>query len=636
MRINAFKKIVSLLIILSVLLCSALLLVSCAAGGSGGENDGNINEGDGDNYFGAEDDGSEDDYHDKLIAPTYKDYPRDTVEFKNITYSRPNFEAIINTFTEAIAIIEANELSYEQQLEEIKALEDGYERVLSMYSLANIYNSKDTSESYWNDEYAYVSENYPAFAGVVEDLFVAAASSPHAERFEEDYFGDGLIEKYENGGMLTDVLVQLWADEQRLETEYSSLSTSKIRITYKDMNDTVDAILEHYRKAYGETSTEYLAAYNVCMDKYTEKVTVLSKNLFVNLFKVRRLIADELGYESYMQYAYESFGRDYSSAEASAFINDIATNVVPVHAALSRLVFNSYFQTNLPSEVTLDAVINDTYQAIGKLDSELGDIYNYMLLYKLFDIELSRVNRQTGAFTSYINDYDAPFIFMSASGNVSDYSTVIHEFGHFADAYINDNSSTSIDQKEVSSQGLEYLMLLHMNDALHSKDIQYLTYSMLSGALETLIYQGFYAKFEELAYKISYDDISEESLDAAIVAAAQTFGLNTDYVNDISVAFIPHIFLYPFYVQSYCTSLVPALQIYFMEAKTPYSGLEAYKKIIDRTESDYTFVQTLEAAGLTSPFAPGTIRKLADDIYYMVVGSHYYDDADEDKMNGAA
>ena len=210
-----------------------------------------------------------------------------------------------------------------------------------------------------------------------------------------------------------------------------------------------------------------------------------------------------------------------------------------------------------------------------------------------------------------------------AKVNGLNYSTLMHEFGHFADGFINYGEDASIDRQEISSQALELLSLRYMNGILDESDIKYLQYSSMYSALETLLFQGFYARFEELAYAIPYDQISEEALNSAVVLAAYEFGLNTAYVNDITVAFIPHIFLYPFYVQSYCTSLIPALQFYFMEIDEAGSGVEAYKAYIDRNETDYDFEESLESAGLTSPFSENTVQEIVAKIYYEITGSRY-------------
>ena len=622
MQKKAVQRILSLLLALLLVFTSSITLIGCSMYGSSDPSEDDLWNGEDDSKGDPSDVKPGDDYHDKLVVPAYKEYDRRAIKFNEIVYARPNYDATISAIESVTAIIKANSISFDDQIKEIEALEEPYEQVITMYAFANINNSKDAS-TYWSDEFAYVTSNYPKFAKAIEDMFVAAANSPHAEKFEEEYFGDDLIEEYKDGGIYTENMVKLWADEEGLESQYSSLSTATVRITYMDTTDTVDNILNLYLKKYGINSTEYVRAEAFCMAEYEKVTEDTSKSILVDLFKVRKLIANELGHSSYSEYGYEALGRNYSAEKASALLTSISANVLPVYLRLSEEVFGSYFKTNAPNKVKLDTLVNNGYKIVENMDESLLDIYSYMLQYGLFDIELTAVNRQDGAFTAYLNSYDSPFIFMSADGYISDYSTLMHEFGHFADGFINYGEDASIDRQEISSQALELLSLRYMNGILDESDIKYLQYSSMYSALETLLFQGFYARFEELAYAIPYDQISEETLNSAVVLAAYEFGLNTAYVNDITVAFIPHIFLYPFYVQSYCTSLIPALQFYFMEIDEAGSGVEAYKAYIDRNETDYDFEESLESAGLTSPFLENTVQEIVAKIYYEITGSRY-------------
>ena len=266
------------------------------------------------------------------------------------------------------------------------------------------------------------------------------------------------------------------------------------------------------------------------------------------------------------------------------------------------------------TEIKLEDLINSARDLVGEVDERFGDIFDYMLQHGLFDVELMEEGRNTGAFVTYLVDYEAPFLFVSAEGNVTDYPTLLHEFGHFIDAFTNYNSDASIDQKEISSQALEYLMLTRLNSVLSASDTLYLRDTQMLNALMTLIFQGFYAKAEELIYALPYDKITKENLDAEIVKAAKAFSLNTNYINDVSAIFITHTFIYPFYVQSYCTSLIPALEIYFMEIENEGSGFAAYKKLIDRNGESFTLEEALEDAGIASPFKEDIVLELAGKI----------------------
>ena len=86
---------------------------------------------------------------------------------------------------------------------------------------------------------------------------------------------------------------------------------------------------------------------------------------------------------------------------------------------------------------------------------------------------------------------------------------------------------------------------------------------------------------------------------------------------------IPHVFLYPFYVQSYVTSGLTSLEIYFAEIDNAGSGFEAYKALLKRTDG-LTFSEHIEAANLTSPFDENMPKNIADKLYYHIVGAHFY------------
>ena len=573
MKTGFLKRFISFLLILAIVFSLSVTLIGCNSGldtDDGGNGAATDNSGSGN---GTSNDTLDYDYHDKIKYPLYKDYGRDTVDFDKIEYKTPDFDAVNDEVRAVISAIEKNEITFEEQIALIEALEDDYSNILTMRTFADIHVSLDSSSEYWTKEFSYITGSYPLFASIIEDMYVAAANSPHAERFEAEYFGEGLIEEYKDGGRFTDELVALFEKEEELEARYTSISST----------------------ADTETLTE----------------------LFIELIKTRRLIADELKYSTYADYAYEALGRDYSSDKASRLLDDICEYILPTYQVLSYTTLAKYVYQDSSvkaTEIKLEYLINSARDLVGEVDERFGDIFDYMLQHGLFDVELMEDGRNTGAFVTYLVDYEAPFLFVSAEGNVTDYPTLLHEFGHFIDAFTNYNSDASIDQKEISSQALEYLMLTRLNSVLSASDTLYLRDTQMLNALMTLIFQGFYAKAEELIYALPYDKITKENLDAEIVKAAKAFSLNTNYINDVSAIFITHTFIYPFYVQSYCTSLIPALEIYFMEIENEGSGFEAYKKLIDRNGESFTLEEALEDAEIASPFKEDIVLELAGKI----------------------
>ena len=618
------KRLISLLLVLSLTLSSLIYLSSCGGTTPPTNQDGNEENG-----------GNAPEKPGEVIfSPEYKDYGRGTSDFSDLVYTRPNIAAIIAEAEAIDALISGKDESFDAIAARVEALDDLVSDMFTMRALAEIYTSRDSSIEFWRGESEYISVNYPKYLKAVKDMMVSAANSDDAERYESEVFGEGLIEKYRGGSDYTDEVVALLSEEARLEAIYSGYSTATVVI--KDeltgAEGTVDELIAAAKSTYGENSQSFKRKEAYYITLYDTKVQSLSSELFVELVKVRRQIADELSLSSYSEFAYREMGYEYSVDEMERLLSEIKSSILPVYSSLYTQAFRPTRQGTLSNAMDRVALINTLYKAYSRADAELGEIYSYMLQHKLYDIESSSANRFDGAFTVYIDSNSSPFIFMSTSGYTTDLATLSHEFGHFADNYLNDGASASLDTLEVSSQALELLTLTLLKNEIPQEQYRYLVYSALASSLETLIYQGFYSAVEHQVYKITYDNISLESInDAVKEVSLSIFGMD-DYDN-IKYAMIPHLILYPHYVQSYCTSVIPSLEIFFTETADG-SGFEVYKALITR-ENDLEFTDYLSEAGLSSPFESGVLKMIADEMHYYVLGSHYFKSSEDDCCNAA-
>lgn len=574
-----------------------------------------------------------------IVVPEYKDYGRGSVNFSDISYSRPNLEAVISGFKTVADTVKANAVSITEQINALKELESAFSHTESMYALAEIYAHKDSSVEFWQSEFKYISTNYPAFTKSVEDLLVACAASEHRETFEKDYFGYSL-KKYEDGGIYTDALVGLLADEASLEAEYSSLSTATVEITYKSVGGftwegTVDEVLQLAEEKYGKSSTEYKNATVAINNLYQQRLIAISTPIFVELIKTRRLIADELGYDSYTEFAYRNMGYDRSGEDMKEFLENVGRYVSPVAESLNSVTFLSYFQKNNQPRVDTVTLINTLYKVYSK-DESFKNAYSYMLQHGLYDIAAEAQNRYEGAFTAYIDKNNSPYVFVSTEGFVKDYNTLSHEFGHFYDGYINFGEESSLDLAEVSSQALELISILRLKNNLKSADYEYLEYFTIYTMLNSvLLEQSFYAMFEHMAYSLEYDKINANNLKTvAQKAFSAIFGSDlAPGVNALQYVIIPHTILYPHYVESYVVSAIPSLEMFFMESYrtgTAGEGLEVYKQLVDRASSSISFDEAIAEAGLSSPFEPKTVKEIANLIHYQILGKYYYNSSDSE------
>lgn len=571
-----------------------------------------------------------------IIKPEHGDYQRNSLPFSDVVYVRPNINEVASKFNSVTAAITSSELPFQDQLELIRSLEEDYISVKSSYSLAQIYFYKDSSDEYRRGEYDHISTEYPKITKALEDMLVACANSAYKSEFEEEYFHFPL-DSYLSGGIYTEEMVALMEREAELENEYSSLSTSTVKIRYGALYGTIDVILEKIGKVHGEHSQKYANAKSECFRIYEEKKAERTAEIFTELVKVRKLIADEAGYDSYTDLAYLELGHDYSSEDMLDFLLDLKDTVYPVFLRLYAVVFNGYFYSTKIPEASLNSGVNTLYELYNENDETLSEIYSYMLEYGLYDITSPSDRRFSGSFTTYIDSNNSPYLFVTGNGVLTDYLTLIHEFGHFADNYINFGASASLDLAEISSQALELLTLDMMRGSITPENYRMLEYYEMYSALEILMMQGFYAMFEHLVYDLDYNEITANNINGAVSEASLAI-FGADIHNDLSSVLITHTMLYPHYVQSYCTSLTTSLEIFFMETNEDGCGIDIYMSLIDRNDSEsLSYTEELTSAGLSSPFEDGYLKYIADMIHFRIMGSHYFrDDADAKRLRPAA
>jgi hypothetical protein len=120
---------------------------------------------------------------------------------------------------------------------------------------------------------------------------------------EEEYFGAGWFDSYMGGDFYDEELVALLEQEQVLVADYYDL----------------------VGKAQGD-ETQWL-----------DEHTLPAARILADLIRVRQSIARRAGYESYPDFAWDYYYyRDYTSAQADAYLTEIRENLVPVYRKMHQ------------------------------------------------------------------------------------------------------------------------------------------------------------------------------------------------------------------------------------------------------------------------------------------------------------
>ena len=529
-------------------------------------------------------------------APTDEAMPR----FEDIPYERPDVDALQQRVDELEAALHEG-----KRLKTVKAiLEDcyaDYYHFVTMYNLAYIRSCQDLTDRYYAEEYAWCDEQIGTVGQIMEDMYYICGTSELAKQLEESFFWEGFSDDYGNAeeAIYDDELIALFQEESVLMTHYRTLMANPMIENLEGEDEDL------YSRAILEDESGYYDLLMQFYNRYNEEASAI----YIELVKVRQQQAKKLGYENYEQMAYDYvYDRDYSPEQATAYLEEIKTWLVPLYVELDGgwdLDYSRLSTTRLKRALGAGAE---------RMGGVIAEAYQFMDSFDLWDVE-ARTNKAETSFQDYLADYEAPFLFLDADRDMKDLMNASHEFGHYVDAYANYNATESVDVSETFSQAMEYLMPCYLEDVLKDAQLEELYLIKMQDTLELYAQQGSFAEFEHIVYNTEPEELSAEFLNELHLKLSKEYGYYDGYSRDYyakSWIDISHFFDSPFYVIAYPVSNDIAMQIYELEQQEPGAGLEKYLEILPREYGG--LIDTVTAGGLESPFTPGRLEKVTQDL----------------------
>ena len=518
----------------------------------------------------------------------------DIPRFDDMDYVRPDTGAL-----EAAADAVGTALSAGAPLDDVTALLDEcyneYYNFSTMYTLAEIRYLRDLTDEYYGAEYSWCGENWSVVQQQMERMYTLCATSDLAAELEREYFWEGFTADYGEGSaqMYTERAVALMQRESELLNAYYDLTAQPQIVLDGESVDYESYLSDADADEYARAVNEYYRQYNARF-----------AGIYIDLIRTRRAIAEEMGYESYEAMQYASYERSYTPAEAAEFVAGVREKLVPLYEELMALDPGGNIIYSYMSERRLMKTVGAAAESIG---GDVREAFEFMRAHGLYSLEQSDT-KASMSFTAYLDSYDAPFVFVSPYCDTEDILTLAHEFGHFLDSYYNYNAYESLDLSEFFSQSMEYIVMGRLSDVLDGEELSMLRRIKLVSTLDTYVMQSSFAEFEQRVYALPDEELSAEAINAISLDTAKEFGyydgVSEDYYA-MSWADITHFFESPFYVISYVVSSDAAQQIYALDCENAGAGLEKYLEMLPREYE--TLLDTLAAAGLESPFAPGRL-----------------------------
>lgn len=490
-----------------------------------------------------------------------------------MVYTRPDTEKLI-TDLEALTEKAAACTDAEALLADYYAIAPQLQDLGTMDSLAFYRYSLDMSDEFYAGEYDFCEEQ----RGIAEEkesaLYAAFAASPCRDALEKAYFGEGFFRDYDDFNTAEERYFDLLQQENELLFQYYDLAAEADFNNYRDI----------------------------------EKNHEASGSIYIELVKVRRQLAAAKGYENYMDYSYAcDYQRDYTTAQARDYLDQLKIWLAPLME--NKKIANQYAEYSSWDESKAMKMLSAAAEGMG---GPVWEAYRFLSGHELYDVA-SAPNKMSIGYTTYFDNYEAPFIFVDPDTKDLVYA-LFHEFGHFTDWYRNYGLAGDYETGETYSQAMQYLAFAYaepFTDRAREKNLRATLSDLL---IYSVLQEGAFGDFELQVYALAPEELTVEKLDEVFSRCLADYGLaglGGVRFKEYFWSAYQHFFAYPGYVISYSNSAVAAMQICRLEAEEPGAGVAAFCRLLDRTHGK-KFAAVLAEAGLDSPFEAATLEKTAD------------------------
>ncbi len=537
------------------------------------------------------------------------------VDFADMEYVPVDTEAVLAAMDETRALVE-DEANIEAVKEGFLAACDLYTNASTMSTLANIHYSLNVL-----DEALFAAYDEANTARlIVWDGMCALGrdilNSPCAAAL------DGIVNE-EDAEYLREY-EDISEEEYALQDEIDALINEyylAAAVEYSAVVDGVEWTDASCDEAYydnGEINRDQWIVIGRAVAK--EKNAALGE-IYLRLVDAYKREAAMNDYDNYCDYSYESYGYTFTPEEVNEFHAAVKEKIAPVSEFVSDVYVEKYTHLSdydvVFGDYTGDIALDLMDPYIAALSSELYESFNYMRDHQLYDSGFSEKKRD-GGFTTFIAGYKAPYFFNSPSGNVLDFTTAVHEFGHYNNFYWTDgswyNGSKSIDIAEVHSQALELLFTQFYPELFGEEVAEFLTVLLLDNMIESAIIQG--ALQDELQqFVFGTEDVTLQQINEKYCSLCKEYLVvspDDERTEMYSWVDTHHFFDHPLYYISYAVSAAGSLEFWLAAQDDYFAAVDDYLRFTAQKMDEYDFQESFEAVGLQSPFSAEFIEALAE------------------------
>lgn len=360
-------------------------------------------------------------------------------------------------------------------------------------------------------------------------------------------------------------------------------------------------------------------------------------DLYSKLIGIRHQQALNAGFANYRDFKFEELGRfDYTKEDCFRFHEAVREYIVPLVNKINekkrkKLGLDTLRPWDGEAEpegikplrpfTNGDDLLTKTIACFNRLNPFFGECLRTMLKMGRFDLE-SRKGKAPGGYNCPLAETGAPFIFMNASGQMGDLTTMVHEGGHAIHSFLSHPLKLSafkeypMEIAEVASMSMELftmddwdLFFDDKNDLARAREHQLERVITIFPWIATIdkfqhwIYENPHHSLEERKQKWMdiLDEFSSHSVDWSGLEEFREYGWQKQL----------HLFEVPFYYIEYGIAQLGALGLWMQYKRNKDKALQNYINALS-LGGTRTLPELYDAAGLKFNFDKEQIRQLMD------------------------
>ncbi len=357
--------------------------------------------------------------------------------------------------------------------------------------------------------------------------------------------------------------------------------------------------------------------------------------LFTGLLQKRNLVGMNAGFPNYRDFRFAELGRfDYTAEQCYQFHEAVKQHVMPLvnqiyEAKKQKLGLADLKPWDVEAEPagieplrpfkTGEELTEKTIRCFAELKPFFADCIRQMKEMKRLDLE-SRIGKAPGGYNCPLAETGAPFIFMNASGQLDDVTTMVHEGGHAVHSFLthslelNGFKDYPTEIAEVASMSMELFSMDHWHVFFdNAEELVRAKEQQLERVITIFPWIATIDKFQHWVYENPGHSETERA-DKWMTILEEFSSPVIDFTGlDEYRCFAwqrqLHLFEVPFYYIEYGIAQLGAIGLWKQFKENPDKAIANYINALS-LGGTRTLPELFKAAGLAFDFSPNNISTL--------------------------